>query len=167
MSNICFNIFVSFLISSALCSITYSNELISTFKLPLSSSEFLTITIDDKDCYIAISENNRAHQLASVKNAATSQSSVKVIKFCHDCEDSYFIPAWDLGSTYGATTGIIAWQDDNYSWWLIVLPFSVADIEDFDNDGVYELVDQYAEGSAKFKPVKKSYQFSKGLICPK
>ncbi len=156
---------ICFFLANSICAEKLVN---SSFTISLSSNQFLTITnYRNYELSISISENGKTHQLISVDKAIMSQSSVKAIKLCHDFEEVYFIPASDQSSTYGATTGIIAWQDDNFSWWLTVLPFSVADVEDSDNDGIYELVDRYAEGSEKFKPVKKSYQFKKGIICPK
>lgn len=72
-------------------------------------------------------------------NASFHPHSVKQVVLCRGCDPSYFIPAWDRSSTYGATTGLVLW---GRGWWTIsILPLSVAGIEDPDGDGVTMLRD--------------------------
>ncbi|CAN0403156.1 unnamed protein product, partial [Laminaria digitata] len=66
-------------------------------------------------------------QSLALGNASFNSEDVKAVVLCRDCAPSYFIPAWDRSSTYGAVTGLILSGD--IGWSVTTLPFSVAGIE--------------------------------------
>ncbi len=120
---------------------------------------------EDLSAVVEINSDEQAYHIVTIENAGISE--VKKVKLCKSCKESYFIALYDRSSTYGSTTGIVAWQNGWDNWFLMVLPFSVAGIEDENNDGVFELVDQYSEKTEnKFYPVKMKYRFMDGLIWP-
>lgn len=127
-------------------------------KTILLNGQFYLKVVEQPDLstVVSITSDERTYHMATVENAAVSQ--VKKVRFCRSCPESCFIALYDRSSTYGATTGIIAWQGREGGWYLQVLPFSIAGIEDKDNDGVFELVDRYSE--------KMKYKFRYGLVSP-
>ncbi|MCP3875393.1 MAG: hypothetical protein GY699_19845 [Desulfobacteraceae bacterium] len=145
--------------------VAYSTELNEkTFQLNYSFS-LKVMEQEDLSAIVEISSDEQAYHIVTIENAAIGE--VKKVKLCKSCKDSFFIALYDRSSTYGSTTGIVAWQNGWDNWYLMVLPFSVAGIEDEDNDGVFELVDQYSEKTEnKFYPVKMKYMFRDGLIWP-
>jgi hypothetical protein len=136
----------------------------NTFQL---NHSFLLKVIELKDLstIVEINSDEQAYHIVTIENAAISE--VKKVKLCGTCMESYFIALYDRSSTYGSTIGIVAWQNGWNNWYLMVLPFSVAGIEDENNDGVFELVDWYSEKTEnKFNPVKMKYMFRDGLVWP-
>ncbi len=122
----------------------------TTLRVGDSADRTLTVTL------LTDGQINEAYTLA---NAMTDDASIIQVKLCADCQNAYYIPAFDRSSTYGATTGIVVWKD---SWWrLSVLPFSTAQIEDTDGDGVSEIVDYERGGGQGPKTV---YNFDYGLL---
>ena len=119
----------------------------------------------DLSTVVEINVDEQAYHIVTIENAAISE--IKKTRLCETCKESYFISLYDRSSTYGSTTGIVAWQNGWDNWYLRVLPFILALIEDENNDGVFELVDQYSEKTEnKFYPVKMKYRFRDGLIWP-
>jgi hypothetical protein len=96
----------------------------------------------------------------SIGWANIAYDSVAFAKMCADCEPVLFVPAYDLSSTYGATTGIIAWQR-NDDWSLSILPLSRPFLEDEDGDGIFALMDSLP---TKPEPTEELYDFREGLI---
>lgn len=96
----------------------------------------------------------------TIANAMVDAAHIVRGHFCAACEDgdAIFIRVPDRSSTYGATTGVLAWQDGWGTWRLQVLPFSVADVEDVDNDGVLEIFDRYRHAERIY------YRFENGLL---
>jgi hypothetical protein len=95
----------------------------------------------------------------TIGNAGVDAGKIKVGKFCGKCEPAYFVPAYDLSSTYGATTGIVVWKR---KWWSIsILPFDLADSEGPDSNGVLRLVDiKIVSGRA----IRTRYTFVDGFL---
>lgn len=121
-------------------------------RLHISDSEDGLLTV-------AVTNDGNVIESYSLANAFTDEASIKRQKFCAECETSYFIPAYDRSSTYGATTGIVVW---NNPWWrLSILPLSRADAEDSDGDGVSEIVDYTVVDQQERKTI---YRFDNGIL---
>lgn len=113
----------------------------------------------DRTLTVTLLTDGRISEAYTLGNAITDEASIIQVKLCADCHNAYYIPAFDRSSTYGATTGIVVWKD---SWWrLSVLPFSTAQIEDTDGDGISEIVDYERGGGQGPKTV---YSFDYGLL---
>jgi hypothetical protein len=143
----------------------HSNELAEeTFQLN-SSDSLKVIEQENLSTSVEINVYKQVYKLVTIENAAISK--VQKIKLCEGCKESYFISLYDRSSTYGSTTGIVAWQNRSGNWSLMTLPFRVAGVVDDNKDGVFKLVDWYSEKTEnKFNPVKMKYTFKDGLICP-
>ena len=157
--------FTIFLLMLFFASTSHSTEWPEkTFRL---NSRLLLKVMEQEDlsAVAEITYDGRAYHIATIENAAISE--VRKVRLCSDCKENYFISLYDRSSTYGATTGIVAWQNEWGNWRLQVLPFSVAGIEDENKDGVFELVDFHSgKTENKFCPAKIKYKFRNGLVWP-
>lgn len=109
---------------------------------------------------IKIIREEALQDLVTIENAMVGAEHIVRGNFCTQCENgnAIFIRVPDRSSTYGATTGVIAWEDGWGTWRMQVLPFSVAAVEDVDNDGVLEIFDQYKYAERIY------YRFENGLL---
>ena len=109
--------------------------------IDLGDSNTLIITTDAgaKTTTVTLMNDGDLTESVILGNAGVDDAAVKAYKLCVDCSAAYFVPVYDLTSTYGATTGIVVWEG---GWWdVAVLPLSVAGIGGPDKHGVYWLTD--------------------------
>ncbi len=134
----------------------------SRFAKNLDLGEGTTLRVGDsadRTLTVTLLTDGQISEAYTLANAMTDDASIIQVKLCADCQNAYYIPAFDRTSTYGATTGIVVWKD---SWWrLSVLPFSTAQIEDIDGDGISEIVDYERGGGQGAKTI---YSFDYGLL---
>ncbi len=128
--------------------------------IDLGEGEQLRISDNaDSVLTLTLTSDGQLSESYSLANASTDEDSITQHKFCAECEPAFFVPAYDRSSTYGATTGIVVW---NNPWWrLSILPLSRADAEDSDGDGVSEIVDYTVVDQQERKTI---YRFDNGFL---
>jgi hypothetical protein len=108
---------------------------------------------------IALYYDDDFYRSVTLGNADIAYEDVAFATLCADCEELLFIPAYDRSSNYGATTGIIAWQDNGY-WELTILPLVRPYLDDEDGDGISVLTDSLPTKP----PTDEQYDFHEGLL---
>lgn len=139
-------------------------QVLSAMRFDLGSDYAVEATYDAEQLSVTVSLR-WADQLAlavTLGNANVAHEGTKLVRLCKGCERVLFIPAYDLSSTYGATTGILAWSSGD-SWSLSILPMVRPNVVDEDRDGIFELVDSLP---TKPEPTIRRFQFSEGFVTP-
>ena len=127
----------------------------------LGDGNGLTVTADAaaRTVTVTLMNDSALQEAVTLGNAGVNQDDIARYKFCSTCSPAYFVPVYDLTSTYGATTGIIVWQG---GWWnLTVLPLSVAGVGGPDKRGVYWLTDT---ATLNGKTTTDRYWFDYGFL---
>ena len=116
----------------------------------------LDVVADKTSRTVAVTLTQFGRMLIEVElgNAVVGPKSIQWVTLCSGCDPSVFVAVYDASSTYGATTGILAWG----SWTLTVLPMGVAGVEDVDGDGIDELTENF--------PEVKPFTFDNGMLAP-
>lgn len=104
---------------------------------------------------VKLSKNNKLINKITLDNAGIKKELVENINIDNYGECDYFITVYNLGSTYGAQTNIIVW-DNGMQWNMICLPFERGFAEDRNEDNIYEIVNYYPEETV--------YSFNNGLL---
>ena len=129
--------------------------------IDLGDRNTLIVTTDGaaKTATVTLMNDGDLTESVTLGNVGVDETAVKAYKLCAGCSAAYFIPVYDLTSTYGATTGVIVWEG---GWWtLSVLPLSVAGIGGPDKRGVYWLTDtSRLDGKVKVE----NYWFDDGFL---
>ena len=99
----------------------------------------------------------------SIGNALFIAEDVVTTKLCAACSPVVFIPAPDDSSTYGASTGIVAWSDGGH-WQLSILPLQSPFLTGPDAAGVSTLKDRRRDDENA--PIERSYTFYRGSVYP-
>ncbi|MDI3545639.1 MAG: hypothetical protein PWP68_1056 [Rikenellaceae bacterium] len=102
-------------------------------------------------------------------SSLSSDNIVTKCKLDNDSISEYVILTSDYYSTYGASNYIVLWYidadniDDTYNWHLsIVGDYSLPELKDVDNDGIYEFI-EYFHSKNKHGNI---YRFNKGQLIP-
>lgn len=110
---------------------------------------------------IRLTYGDQLVQAVTVGNATVAPGTVKKARLCAGCPVSLFVPAYDLTSTYGAVTGIVAWPDGGL-WNLSILPLSRPHLRST-GMGHYEIVDtRRVDGQTR----ESRYRFTSGFLAP-
>lgn len=88
----------------------------------------------------------------------TNDTLIKKVNLDSDSGLEYCITLYNIGSTYGSQTNIIVWDNDD-TWDYCVAPFEKGEVEDRNNDGIYEIVEYYSKYGKE-----GVYSFDKGYF---
>lgn len=131
----------------------------ATYKLDDTSSLTTSFDEDARAVTVSVLYADQRTIAITLDNANIAHADVQSVVLCQGCDPVLFIPAYDLSSTYGAVTGLVAWQEQGY-WSLSILPLARPYLEDADGDGVFSLMDSVPSKP----PVTQGYDFKDGLI---
>jgi hypothetical protein len=141
------------------CAVSTPVQALSSIDLGDGNSLLITTDKVARTATVTLKNNGDLTESITLGNAGVDDGAAKAYKFCGDCTAAYFVPVYDLTSTYGATTGIVVWEG---GWWsLTALPLSVANVEGPDKRGVYWLTDtSVIDGKASVE----AYWFDSGFL---
>lgn len=155
----------AFLLTTGALALTLNPALaldLTSMAYDLGDNYSLRIDYDSavREVTVALSQGAVRSLAITVGNANVAVDGIFDGRLCEGCERILFVPAYDLSSTYGAISGIIAWS--NGSWWTMsLLPLSSPFVEDTNNDGIAELFDGWTSDGI-FQT--QAYQFSRGQL---
>ena len=103
------------------------------------SEHFLMFEIKQREYTTSVS-GGYLSEFTVFNDSITVQDTIYPVVFS-DNDTSYFVPTYVEGSTYGAVRYFIIYEEnESWGWEICKLPFDRVEIEDIDNDQIFEIV---------------------------
>ncbi len=123
-------------------------RLTNSYVLKIEESTYGILTFD-------LFQNSILIKSIPIENSTMNDEMIELTHFDSKGGKYYFITAYDRSSTYGATSNIVVWESGSH-WDMILTPCVYGRIEDRDNDGVFEIIDEFSS--------ERIYKFENGVF---
>lgn len=133
----------------------------------LFACEFSENRMQRKGVIMDVAKNGGWHDFAIGYNEAYKRSDsagmITKVRLSPAEEDVFVVSTYIDGSTFGAQSNYVIWKNDRNEWRITQDPFSHGELEDVNQDGVFEIVSYDAGHTGK----PQAYNFRKGMWTPR